>query len=63
MAQVFSSKPVITSTPEHKIGDIVTWKGIGPMTVVEVKSDGSVRAYCLTMQIAVSSHDQLDKVQ
>ena len=59
MVQIFSSKP---TEEKFVVGDKVMWKGIGPLTVVEVNGD-IVRAYSLTMQLTVDSHDQLIKAE
>lgn len=45
----------------HKVGDKVTWQGI-PLTVTEIRADGSIEAMSLTMRVLVGEHEQFKKV-
>lgn len=44
------------------VGDVVTWKGVGPLVVTDIREDGAIFAYNRTLQLTVSGPDQLDAV-
>jgi hypothetical protein len=59
--QIFKSAPPLPPPVQHAVGDKVMWKGIGPLTVHRIESE-AIYAHSLTLQLVVSSHDQLEKV-
>jgi hypothetical protein len=46
-----------------KLGDVVTYNGIGPLVIVDVYEDGSMRAYNRTLQVTVSDSSHFRAVE